>query len=277
MFYDETGIPDPRQTLLGRGVVLAAVLASSDIPGPFRHLGNISSLSLGNQVETRDHQTTRRGERGIDASVIASQTQTLSATLTELSLQNLALALSGEAVLSNGTPEAAAGFVQVINPVVAGRWYELRDGTQMNTRAYGVGAVTVSGGAVAGTDFLVDNINGLIFFPSGSNAVGNSVNVTVAANGSAEDVQEVRLFNVTPPNLALIFISKNAFNGRFTEYHFHKVRPALNGDLNLITDDFAELQIQGQLQQNPTYSPTSPTGTIRTTPSAENAADVVAP
>lgn len=263
-----TGKPNTDDYNLGRGIIYFAPLDDNGRPMGYRDLGNSPEFNLSIEVETLEHTSSRRGLRVVDKEVIISQGLSLNFQLDELNHQNLAAVFSGDT--ATHTNAAVAGFssYEMIASVEQGRWYDIVDSN--GNRAYGISAadltVEVGGSAaVLDEDYEVDETMGRIFILSGSTTIteGASVDVTLAANANAGDVDRVRGLTRTNVIGALKFIAENpAANDARTEYQFHKVSLKSEGDISLIGDEFTTLGFTAAAEANEDASPDSPTLTI---------------
>lgn len=265
---NSAGTPNTEDYNLGRGIVYFAPLSNS-LPGAYRDLGNAPEFNISIEVETVEHQSSREGLRTVDKEVVISQSVSLSVTIDELNFENLALFFSGGA--NSHTNASVAGFVehQMITSASQGRWYDIVDSN--NNRAYDVDVtdLVVEVGAtpaVEGTDYTLDATMGRIFVRTGSTVIteGSDVDVTLTANGSAADVDEVRALTQSAVTGALKFISVNpAASDAKTEYQFHQVSLSAEGDFSLIGDEFTTMQLNGVAERNATADADSPTLTVR--------------
>lgn len=246
-----TGTPNVDHHALGRGKVYLATLGSDDAPGPFLDLGNCTKFSSKITTEELKHMSSRRGVKIVDKTVVTSQDTGGSFSLDEINYQNLALFLGGTASAAN-TNAATAGFTEykMIDGVVLGRWYELRNSS--GVRAYDITAgdltVEVSGAPdvalTLGTDYLLDADMGMIFFPTtGGTAVANDdIDVTLAAKAGAKTISKVIAAQGTQTFYALKFLGNNPVDENAEdEWNFYKVTLRGNGEIGLIDDKFIEI------------------------------------
>lgn len=261
---------------LGRGKVSLASLDADDHPIEYRDLGNASEFNISIETEKLEHQSSREGLKTIDKEVVVSQKMSLSVTLDEINFENMALFFSGESG-SRSNSQAATGITGSgnITVVTQGRWLDLyvaADGKPttdpQGSRIYDIGTVTiVEGGGTAlieGTDFTVDQIMGRIFVINGGNLIAGSYDLDIAANASAASVVEtVKALTSSQVEGALKFISENpASSNAQSEYQFHKVSLAAEGDFSLIGDDWTTMQLTGTAESNENADPDSPYCTI---------------
>jgi len=272
------GTANPEDYNLGRGKVSLASLDANNHPGAYRDLGNASEFNVSIETEKLEHQSSREGLKTIDKEVIVSQKVSLAITLDEINFENMALFFSGESG-SRSNSQAASGVTGSGNLIVSaqGRFYDLYIGATgkpttdpQGSRIYDIGDVTISdaGGTafIEGTDFTVDKIMGRVFIITGGNITVGTYDLDIAANASAAStVETVKALTTSQVEGALKFISENpASQNAQTEYQFHKVSLAAEGDFSLIGDDWTTMQLTGAAEKNEDADPDSPYCTITT-------------
>lgn len=100
-------------------------LGKRDISGQpidVRSPGNVADLKLSLKTEVLEHFESQSGQRSLDHRMIKSKSATISLSIEEFTKENLALALYGTAVTSNGgtvTDETLGG----IAPVIGDRYF----------------------------------------------------------------------------------------------------------------------------------------------------------
>lgn len=100
-------------------------LGKRDINGEpieVRSPGNVADLKLSLKTEVLEHFESQSGQRSLDHRMIKSKSATISLSIEEFTKENLALALYGTAVTSNGgtvTDETLGG----IAPVIGDRYF----------------------------------------------------------------------------------------------------------------------------------------------------------
>jgi len=278
------GTKDADDYLLGRGKVYFTSLTTGDLPDTagWRFLGNAAEFVINVETEKLEHYDTTEGTKTLDKEVTISQKVAITnLTLEEFNFENMSLFFAGDA-----TTQSNADAVAGVSPDSAGnltittqgRWYDLFGTTTgmpssdiMADRLYDIGAVTIeeqAGGStmVEGTDFTVDRAMGRIFVINGGNMDSGTYEVTVAANASAPaNVDAVRALKNSGAVGALKFISYNAANsGHLQEWNFHKVTLKAEGDIPLLGDEWAGMQLSGAAEENSAIDANSPTLTVIT-------------
>lgn len=277
------GIAQPNDYLVGRGSVFFAPLNADGSPGPYRFLGNSPGLKSNIDLAKLEHQSSISGLKVTDKSVVLSQTANISLDLDEMNWDNFALYFSGTASAGVSAENSTiAGFTDVVQYATAltetlplNKTYEIRNAS--GVRAYDLPAtITVKIGVTTitvTTDYTYDRKLGLLFV---KNSAGNitaaaadaDLKVTVAATAGAKLMDVVRGLRQTPVAGALKFAGQNAADSdREYEIQVHKIALKASGDLNLISDEFTKLTLEGTVESNAAWSPNSPYVTITGHPS----------
>lgn len=301
---------------LGRGKVFfkGDLPAGLDASG-FRDLGNCTDFSIAFESETKEHQRLLDGLKTIDKTVLVSQKMTVSLTLDELNLNNLAMALLGYkgGSAATGTPllnpqQIASNDALIsqpnvfINGLALGVWYDLeiipaalptekrraydfqagqiRSGATKDVRFWnnGTGTRTATAGgtgliertsATPNGDYELDRQLGRIRFfsggpgsvtggtlcqalvfwaaASGGNAFALDTNLqSVAALSGAQSAGFTGTLRLIQVNPALTVAS--GLLTPPTEFTFHNVVLTPDGDLGLITDEYATITLTGTAQ-----------------------------
>lgn len=276
-----TGTPNVDDYSLGRGKVYLATLDALDAPQAYVDLGNAPKFTCKIATEELKHMSSRTGVKTTDKTVVTSQETSGSFTLDEINFGNLARFLGGTASAAN-TNAATAGFTEykMIDNVVLGRWYELRNSAGLRAYDITVGDLTVEvSGApdvalVEGTGYTLDADMGLIFFPAtgGTAVAGDDIDVTLVAKAGAKTLSKVVAAQGTNTYYALKFLSNNPVDDNAEqEWQFHKVTLRGNGDIGLIDDKFVEIGYEfTATRSNWTAVSASPTLTVTTHDLANN-------
>lgn len=104
----------------GQGKLYAAVRdAVTGLPGGFRFLGNVPTIELKTTVDKFEHTESMSGARGIDATLIKKKTGTISMTLEDISIDNLAMVMWGEVATVTAGSVSAEEFDAILGERVA--------------------------------------------------------------------------------------------------------------------------------------------------------------
>lgn len=275
-----SGAPNTRDYVLGRGIVRLAQLTAAGLPDSegFRDLGNATEFNITVAVEDIRHQSSRSGLKITDKRCTISQEVGVSFILDEINFENLAMFLSGSQELYDNAHDATFVDAVISTAVNLGNWYQLKNADAVQQRVYNLDAAgvvyTVEKDDVAdvllveGVDYEIDEVMGLIrFLPTSiliADGDGALLNLSAAAT-TPQDLDQVNALAEHDVTGALLFIQENACDeGQKTEYLFHKVSVASEGDFALIGDEFATLAFTGVAEVNSGVSDTSKVLTVRT-------------
>jgi len=271
MPLNTTGLPTPGHYVLGRGILLiGAIDAATGKALDWRDVGNCPTFSYTVETEELEHQSSRGGLKVTDKKVTLSQTTSLNFTLDEISLQNLALFLSGTvATHTNPAKTGVTNYEWIVGNEASttnlkkGVWYDLVSST--GERLYDIlpGNLTLATTAgspvtlVLGTDYELDTVQGRVFMKSTSTvlttaiAAFQGITMTYTASAGSKNLDEVRGLTTSNIAYAIKFIGKNpANNNAETEWQFHQVTLSPEGDLSLIGDDWSTIGFTGAAETN---------------------------
>lgn len=278
---DSTGTYDTKDYVLGRGKIYLSELDENGLPKVWRDIGNVPTFNITVAEEELEHFTTREGLKIKDRTVTLSKDVSFTFSMDTINDENFALFFSGETV--DYTNPAIAGFTQwqiigddEIQAPANLVWYEIKDSS--NNRAYGIDSAdlaletteAVPVPLVEGTDYEVEPIGGmfrLLESTAVATARGTSdgVNITLAANAGAKNVDEVRALTMDTQTYAMKFLMENPANDdEKTEFQFHQTKIRADGDLAAISEEWQEMPMSGSAEANAAASPDSPTLTMRT-------------
>lgn len=259
-----TGQPNSDSYNLGRGALyFADIDATTGLPGAYRHLGNAPAFSITVDSETLEHQSSLEGLKTVDKEVVISQSMTTSLTLDEINFDNLSIFLSGTSSSPANVKTTTASDLYdpgTGNFVPIQRWYDILDST--GVRMYDIETstdVTLAGSTAAtfteGTDYTLDRTMGRVYLITlgGTPLVaGEKLQVTVTGNaGSTATINQVSGLSQTTVAGALKFVGKNPANADDqVEYQFHKISLKAEGEFNLISDDWTQMQFTGKAEKN---------------------------
>jgi hypothetical protein len=228
---------------VGKGKVLLASINSLGVTTGYEWLGNCPSLVL-NTEETRvEHKESYTGKNLTDSIVATGQSATASFTIDEYTKENLEKFLFGTSTQSAAatvTSEALLGY--------PGKYTAL---TRINLTGFtsltNVGATTTY---VLNTDYRVDLGAGLIYvIPGGAITEGLALRANYAAGSS----EQISAFTSKPKYYSLMFAGLNqAEDNKPVIVEAYRFRPNPIGSIELITDEFGNLEIEGMLAYDST-------------------------
>ena len=275
MSINTSGKPDTRDYYLGRGKLYLAVLDANSLPGAYRDLGNAPSFSFSVEEESLDHFGSREGLKILDKRVAISKSVTIAFTLDELNHRNAGLFFAGSvSTITNpavaGVGSDAGGEIVFTSSSEEGRAYPLLtayDGTGLpvafSARSVPVITEDPTGTPVDGvldTDYEIDKDSGLLFLIVGSSVLpaGSAIGWWSAADASAPATMDVMsALKASTQDFAVRFEGTNPANAdEKLVLDLYSVQISADGDLPMISDEFATMSFTGAAQKNSAYDKT---------------------
>jgi hypothetical protein len=108
--------------LSGQGVLLLATKdgTTGEPNSGFRAVGNVSALTIGNEVTEFEHKESQSGQRAVDLTLITEISVAVNMTMESIESENLAIALKGtgaDVVGATVTAEVAIGYFDLWTPL----------------------------------------------------------------------------------------------------------------------------------------------------------------
>ena len=220
---------------LGRGKVLFKPQGAAG----FDDFGNVTDFKTTFAIEKKEHFSSRSGLKVKDKEIVVSLAANLSFTADELSKGNLEKFL-----LADSSPEAqTAGTLAspTAITVAMGKWFEVGEYNLGNDIAVKDSADNTT--YTEGVDYILDKKAGLIYIiPGGAIADGDVIHVS----GSYGAVNNAVRFDAgvkTSIVGELYFVADPAAGAAIDVRGQVNLTP--NGDLSLITDDWATIEFTG--------------------------------
>lgn len=227
---------------LGKGKAYIDLLDANDasIEGE-RYWGNSPEINLGIESESLEHFSSEGGVSEKDAEVLQQITRTLTPTIDNISLDNLALFIVGgkSTISKSSTPVTAEPHT-----VSPGRFYQLGQDASNPTGARGISAVSVAGDGgtpsyTEGTDYEVDlNLGRLEILEGGTITADTAIEVDYTQD--AMDWDQVASSSVAAKTAALRFVANNP-RGSNADFYFPKANIRPSGELPLIGTDWMSM------------------------------------
>ena len=212
-------------------------------PQGFLFLGNCNELNLSIDTETAEHQESYTGQGIMDRYVETGQSAMLNINLDNFVKENLALAMFGKATAVSGA-------------TVTGETHEAKKGysiflDHINLDPSATVTVTDSGAATfdiptggGDPEFTVDYKSGRIYILEGSSIAEGEVDVDY----EYLDQETVGAFTEFNKEKYFVFEGLNtAEDYSPVVIHAYKVRLQPFDEFNLISDDFSELVLEGNI------------------------------
>jgi hypothetical protein len=247
---------DGSNLLLGRGKwYFDRWLPGTTTPTGLRFLGDAGKGDVTPSVQTKDRYTSTKKTATKMATVNMSQQHMISIEAGEFDPENVALALLGDTsfITQAATPVTGETLTTSVN---LGRIYQ--------TAKRLIGTITVHQAAtvlVLGTDYDVEDATlGLIRILPTSSTVTAGSTITIDYTPTAivaPGLKRVTAGMETAIDGKLIFVGDPA-QGHAWDYEFWHVRFSPNGAISLITSDFSNIPLQGEVLDDSVNHPTDP-------------------
>lgn len=242
--------PSGDNLLLGNYDVYFAELDANGLPLGQRHVGNVSAASIGITPDVLEKKERMTSARGTYKKVTRSTDVVLKLTLDEIVPENLVAALFGTQV-AFGQASGTLTDAVVTSSSVQGLWY--------NVGKRALSGITVKDDTVSrtlNTDYRVDVDTGRVYIVPGG-AIVNGSEITISCSHAAVSSNVVRALTDTEVN-RYVFLKGDPTTGATHDYEFWNVAFVPDGELALITDEFATIQLNGGVQADTTNHASEP-------------------
>ena len=236
--------------LRGQGKLYIGSRDANGNPLALRWVGNCPELKLGLQVDNIEHKESYSGQSMTDLKIPKGKTTSLNFTLEEFNKDNLALALYGAALsvaagtaitgeVLNGSTTPKVGDVYITAKRNVGGTVALKDSTGSPKTLTKDVNYTIE--PISGTITILDITTGGTF--TGPLKLDYTPGIST----------EIGMFNTPQSDLFLRFVGMNmADRGKIVTADLYKVNINPTKELSLITDDLAQMQIEGAALLDPT-------------------------
>lgn len=229
----------PSRYFIGKGrLFFATKNATTGLPTDFTWLGNVPKLTLNTNQADVEHKESYTGFNFTDKVIATGQKTNASFTVEEFTRTNIAYFLFGTgSTISPATVTAETviaklgGFVPVANINIT-TWTSLTLGAAPST-IY-----------VNGTDYTIDLKSGMLYFPPTSTITDGA---SLRANYASGAIERISGFTGNQnPTYWLRFDGLNqADDNKPVIIDIYNFRPKPVGSIELITEDFSQLDIDG--------------------------------
>ena len=244
---------NPMSYSLGKGVLyLAPFKPGTQIATEFRDIGNASEFTVTIETEKLDHFSSRGGLREKDMTVNLEVTRTLNVVTDSINADNLALFMMSDTGVETITTVGSTITDEPFNDIKVGRSYQLGV-TESNP--VGVAGINPTGFVVkndavspttyaAGTDYLLDPATGM-FTVLGGGAITAGTNLRVTYSTLSRSRDQIKSGNKSAEG-AMRFVTANPV-GENVVYTFPYVSISPNGDLGLISEEWMQISLMGEI------------------------------
>ena len=249
--------PNVENYSLGKGVVYFDRLDADGNATGELDLGNAPVFSVTPTQESLAHFESRSGIKEKDKEVDTTIGMSVKITLDEYSKENLNLALKGDAIETQ--TQADGTQINAVVVVFQDRWVELPH-RKVDEESVGVTDQTGAIHYTRGTDYRVDETSGRIFVYS-AGAIADGQTVLVDYNYNAYSVPTIN--PVTRSNVeGYLRFKGDPTVGPAYEVELWRVKLKCDSDINFITDDWATVELTGEVLKDVANHEDDPWGRV---------------
>ena len=223
--------------LSGQGVLLLATKdgTTGEPNSGFRAVGNVSALSIGNDVTEFEHKESQSGQRAVDLTLITEISVSVNFTMESLVSENLALALKGtqtDTVASSVTNEVVVGYHDLWSPLD-----RIDVSSVVVTNTGGITTYTVD------TDYQLDAAAGAIRVLS-TGAITDTQSLEVDYSFGAQESVGALTVSANPTRWARFHGLNTVDNDNPVVVDVYKMEITPLAELALINDEIAQMEIE---------------------------------
>ena len=223
----------------GQGKVYVATRDIGGNPGGFRWLGNVPSLELSIETDKFEHKESYTGNRAIDVTVVTETKASLTFTIEDFSIENLALGLYGSNTQVTGTTVAAEPLEVTLS--TEDRVYRLEHPNNISAITVTTLTEEVTPGQRDG-DYRVDVTNGTLLVFSGTATASHTVAYTF------DTYMRTDVFTTTSSEVWLRFEGLSTLDsGQTTLIDAYRVAIDPMSGYQLINDEIGSAEITGSI------------------------------
>lgn len=251
---------DGTKVKLGKGSLLLDTLTAAGLHTGFDFMGNATSITLSADVTKAQLFSSTERSAPLVAEAVTRIAYTLTATLSEFTLNNLRKFLLGTENVK--TQAVGVGVTALFSDqqVVPGRYLDV--GARQITNV----VVTRDGTdiLVADTDYLVYSEFGLIKLLEGG-AVLEGDDIEVEFSRPALTIDQVRIAKNSSPVVHLLYLADDAnqdADGARDRLEIWRASCAPEGEMNVISDEYGNFQLTMSVLSDAANHPNDPFGTL---------------
>lgn len=237
--------------VLGRGALLLDRFDANGASTGLRFIGNVSDLRLSTSDELREKYSSVSRGSPLLKRTIARRTIEFVAVCDEFALDNLALIAMAEKVTANQTIGAAQQVA--MNDVLQGRWYDVGRRNLTTPVIRGVADTPVY---TAGTDYLLDAENGLVYIIPGG-GIADGTDIEFFGGWAATTITRLRGGKESTIRARMLFQSDNA-SGPNYRVEAWRVSITPDGEMGFISDDFGNFTLRLAVEADTAGHPNEP-------------------
>jgi len=224
--------------LSGQGVLLLATKdgTTGEPNSGFRAVGNVSALTIGNEISEFEHKESQSGQRAVDLTLITEISVAVNMTMESIESENLAISLKGtsaDVIAGTVTDEAVTGYIDLWTPL---------DFIQVAAFVLtNVGAIVTY---VLDTDYELDASAGA-FRPIGTGTITEGQALLADYTYVAQETVDALTVSANPTRWARFHGLNTADLDNPVTVDIFKMEITPLAELALINDEIAQMAVEG--------------------------------
>lgn len=249
----------PHIPMLGKGSILLDQFQNGLPTGVFKHLGNCTKFEIDVKDDIAELYQSLTNNVTLIATAVKKRQPKITITGTDFSSDHVAIAqmTAGKTTLAQTaqtiTSEVLISAAQAPNAI--GRYFKT---AQINVDPTATPPVLTSNSVTlaSGTDYvLLDPVQGIFYIPAGSTIASHAVTVTYhTLVGNFDQVAACTV----PFVQGHIYFSPDPVDGQSIACDVWKVNLNPNGQFGLISDDYGNWSLDGNILDNTANTPNAP-------------------
>lgn len=245
--------------LSGQGVLLLATKdgTTGEPNSGFRAVGNVSALTIGNEITEFEHKESQSGQRAVDLTLITEISVSVTMTMESIESENLAIALKGTGADVAGatvTDEAVTGYLDLWTPL---------DRIQVSAFVLtNIGAIVTY---VLDTDYELDAAAGA-FRALGTGSITDTQALLADYTFTVQETIDALTVSANPTRWARFHGLNTADLDNPVVVDIFKMEVTPLAELALINDEIAQMAVEGNALSDATRSSGSKFFKITQTP-----------
>lgn len=252
---------DGTKVKLGKGSLLLDRLTTNGGSTGLEFVGNVSALTMSADVTKAQLFGSTERSAALIAEAVTRIAYTLQATCSEFTMGNIKKFMLG----SDNAKTQASGSAQTASftgqQVVKGRYLDV--GARKITAVSIVYDATEA--LVAGVDYVVYSEFGLIHLTPNGTTIVDGGDVTVTYSKPALTIDQVRIARDAAPVCKLLYLADDAnqdADGSRDRLEIWRVSVAPDGEMNFISDEYANFNLTMSVISDAANHPNDPFGTL---------------
>lgn len=251
---------DGTKVKLGKGSLLLDTLTTAGLHTGFDFMGNATAITIAADATKAQLFSSTEQSAPLIAEAVTRIAYTITATLSEFTLNNLRKFLQGSSNVKNQALGTNTTVAFADQQVVPGRYLDVgaRQITNVTVTRDGTDLLT------EGTDYVVYAEFGIVKLVDGG-AVQEGDDISIEFDKPALVIDQVRLARSAAPICHLLYIADDANadgDGAHDRLEIWRCSVSPEGELGLISDEYGNFQLTMSVLSDAANHPNDPFGTL---------------